>query len=239
MRRRPSRTWLIAIAVGLAVLAAGCGETSHGPPPEDSADDQALVVAEALGSAEAERELERRDEAPQIRTAVPEFGFRSSPFARFTQIQRMRDAAFDKLFEKTALDRVVDELPFREPPLNVRQWVFTDRSPTLDTIAARRRFYRMSAREQLRLLTPKLEHTLYARVDEKQFYALSEQAREAAVRTFYRAADALFRKAGIRDFVLVVSPLTESVDKLPALAVGRDGTATLTLLGRARPGNGT
>lgn len=97
----------------------------------------------------------------------------------------------------------------------------------------------MSPRAQAQALVPKLEHKLYARVDEDEFYGMSERAREAAVKTFYRDAEKLLlRKAGIHDFVLVVTRLTETLEQLPELAVGRDGSASLTPLGRARPGGG-
>ena len=230
------RTLLRASALVLAALIAGCG-ANIGPPPEPTATDEALVIAEALGSLQAEHELEERDEAQEIGAARPSFGLRFE-FGRLTLLERMRDRAFDLRFKKTPFDRAVDELPLRKPPLHVRQWVMTDQGPTLDTRADRDRFYRLSEREQSQMLIPKLEHRLYARVDEKQFYAMSERAREAAVKAFYRDAEKVFRKAGFRDFELVVSPLTDNLEQLPELAVGRNGSAALTALGRGRPGPG-
>lgn len=235
----PSRitTLLTAFVLACAALLVGCGGSKSGPPPEERATIDSLVIAEALGSGEAGRELERREAAREVSAEFPRFGFRNQ-IGRLTAIEQLRDRAFDTRFQKTPFDRVVDKLPLREPPLHVLQWVLTDRSLTLDTRAERERFYRLPERAQAQWLVPKVEHKLYARVDEKQFYAMSESARAAAVEAFYRDAEKLFQQAGIRDFVLVVAPLTETLEQLPELAVGRGGSASLTLLGRARPGGG-
>lgn len=230
-------TLLPALMLACTALLVGCGGSKSGLPPEEHAKIDSLVIAEALGSGEAERELERREEAREVSAEFPRFGFRNET-GRLTAIEQLRDRAFDTRFQKTPFDRVVDKLPLRAPPLHVLQWVLTDRSPILDTRAKRERFYRLSERAQAQWLVPKLEHKLYARVDEKQFYAMSESARAAAVKAFYRDAEKLFRQAGIRDFVLVVTPLTETLEQLPELAVGRAGSASLTLLGRAPSGGG-
>jgi hypothetical protein len=95
------------------------------------------------------------------------------------------------------------ELPLRKPPLHVVQWV-TD-SP-LDK--------------------------LHSKAERERFYGMSVRARQAAVKAFYRDADPLLKKAGLKDFVLVVTPLTETTKDLPAFAIGRDGSASLTDLGR-------
>ena len=215
----------------------GCGQGSSDPPPEEHATLAALVIAEALGSAEAERELEQREETREASAEFPQFGFRNE-IDRRTAIQRMRDRAIDERFRRTPFDKAIDQLPLREPPLRVVQWVTTDRSPTLDTRTERERFYRLTEREQARWLIPRPEHKLYARVSQDQFYAMPERERASAVRAFYRDARKAFEDKGIRDFVLVVTPLTETLEQLPALAVGRDGSASLTLLGRMRPGRG-
>jgi len=67
---------------------------------------------------------------------------------------------------------------------------------------------------------------------------MSQRARAAAVRAFYRDAEKVVKKKGIRDFVLVVTPLTKTTEHLPPFAIGRDGTASLTPLGRERPDSG-
>jgi hypothetical protein len=219
-----------------AALLAGRGGTRD-PPPEGGATVESLVIAEALGSAEAERELEQREKTLQARVDLPRFGFRSES-RELMAIARLRDFAINERFRKTPFDEAVGKLPFRKPPLRVLQWVLTDRSHTLDSRADRERFYRLSERAQTQWLTPKPEHKLYARVNEAEFYAMSEGARAKAVKVFYRSARRLFQHEGIRDFVLVVTPLTEALEHLPAFAVGRDGSASLTPLGRARPGPG-
>src|SRR5215218_9252810 len=185
-------TLLTAFGFVVVVVLVGCGG-ERDVSPEARATSRALVIAEALGSAEAERELERREEALGDSVRPPVFGFASGITPRLTAIERMRDDASDRLFQKTPFHRAVDELPFRQPPLRVRQWVLTDRSPRIQTRAQRERFFRMSERAQALLLEPKLEHKLYARVDEDQFYGMSARAREAAVKEFYRDAEQLFR----------------------------------------------
>jgi hypothetical protein len=65
---------------------------------------------------------------------------------------------------------------------------------------------------------------------------MSESARAAAVRKFYRDAEKIVKKKGIRDFVLVVTPLTKTLKELPAFAIGRDGRTMLTPLGQNRAG---
>jgi hypothetical protein len=75
-------------------------------------------------------------------------------------------------------------------------------------------------------------HKLYATVSRKRFCALSAAERERAVTTFFRSADSIFRRGGVDDLELVVTPVTEQLDKLPALATARGKTVTLTSRGR-------
>jgi len=233
---------MLLVVFGLmnaAVVVAGCGGGNTLASPEETASNTSLVTAQALGSPEAERELERRHEAQEIPAAAPGFGFGFGDRDRTrAAIERMQDRAFDALFKNTLFDHAIDQLPLRRAPLDVRQWVTIDPSYRLDTVGQRKRFYRMSEREQAGLLIRKPKHTLYARVDAERFYGMSERARAAAVRSFYRDAQKVFESQGIGDLVLVVTPLTETVGDLPALAVGRGGSASLTLLGRARSANG-
>ncbi len=237
---RTFTTLLVAVVLVVgALIVAGCRNGNDVSAPEETASNTSLVTAQALGSAEAERELERRHEAQDAPAAAPPLGLAFGDRQKTrTAIERMQDRAFDALFRNTLFDKAIDRLPFRKAPLHVRQWVTIDPSYTLDTLAQRERFYRMSEREQARLLIRKPKHTLYARVDPERFYAMSERARAAAVKAFYRDAQRAFETAGIRDFVLVVTPLSETIGELPALAVGREGSASLTLLGRARSADG-
>jgi hypothetical protein len=234
----------LALVLAFGMIGAGCGG-ERVPPPEARATNESLAIAEALGSADAASELERRKETldaqARSRALAPNLGFGLPPVASpgedrtLRSIWRMQDRAGDKLFAKTEVDRALDELKLRTPPLHVLQWVLTNLAPYLDTRAERERFYRMSEAEQARQLIPKVEHEVYARVDEDQFYAMSESDREAAVKAFYRDAERRFLKQGIRDFVLVVTPYMPTTEHLPALAIGRDGSASLTPLGRKRP----
>lgn len=217
-------TPLVALVLVSAGLVMGRGEES---PPEKRASDEALVRAEAAGSAEAERELERRNE----KLEAPAFAGRKGADRRVAAIERLQDNSFDKQFKKTPFDRGIDRLPLREPPLDVLQWVTTERSRMLEKRAERERFYRMSEREQARWLAPQRSNKLYARVDREDFFGMSVRERAAAVKAFYRDAEKLFRKRGIRDFVLVVTPYTKTTERLPAFAIGRDGSVSLTPLG--------
>ena len=237
MRLSPSLFALLAVSLS-AVAVAGCGATPP-PAPEARATDESLIIAETLGSAAAEQELQRRLDALEARADFqgigfpPGFAFGGKDTA-IEAIRRLQDHANDTQFQKTPFDKAIDKLPFRKPPLHVRQWVMTDTRAPIDTRADRERFYRLTQAQQARLLIPAPEHTLYARVDAEQWYAMTEDARAEAVKTFYRDARKVFAHASIDDFVLIVTPLTETLEHLPALAVGQNGSATLTSLGRTR-----
>lgn len=231
-------TLVIAVAVAVSVffLIRG-GESS----PEEKATNAALSSAVALGSPEAEAELERRSEeleGEQERKAA----------ASERELRRLEDKsdriddlgwrAFNEQFRKTPFDKGIDKLPLRKPPLDVEQWVTDSPPDKLPTKAARERFYRMSDRERaaaVRKFYRSGPKKLYARIDPDRWYRMSQRERAAAVREFYREAEKVFRKKGIPDFVLVVTPLTKTTEHLPPLAVGRDGSTSLTPLGRSRP----
>lgn len=119
---------------------------------------------------------------------------------------RREDRAFDRGFRETPFERLVGRLPVREPPLYVEQYITTQNS-----------------------------HTVYTAVDPKRFFCGRTTARrKAAVSAFYRDAEKPFRAAGIDDFVQVVTPLAETTESLPALAVARKGSVSLTRRGRAK-----
>lgn len=112
------------------------------------------------------------------------------------------DEEFDKAFAETPFDRLVGRLPIRRPPLHVQQYITGD------------------------------GHKVYAAVDRKRFCALSPARREQAVSAFFRSADGTFRRGGVDDLELVVTPVTETLDELPALATASGKSATLTSRGR-------
>lgn len=232
----PTLVIVLAVAVAVLLLVRG-GESSSSP--EKDATNKALSDAMAIGSLEAEAELERRSQAledEQERKGETSRRELDQLDDRSDRIDDLGWRAFNEQFRKTPFDRTIDRLPLREPPLHVVQWVTDSPPDKLLGKAARERFYRMSARarkEAVRQFYRSGPTKLYARVDRKRFYGMSVREREAAVKAFYRDAEPWFKKAGIKDFVLVVTPWTETTKDLPALAVGRGGSATLTPLGRA------
>lgn len=240
-----SRSRITALVIAVAVAVAGGaflltrgGESS----PEESASNEALSSALALGSREAEAELARRSE--ELQEEAERKGATSSARElrrgedKVDRIDDLQWRAFNEQFRKTPFDKGIDQLPMRKPPLEVEQWI-TDLPPDkLTTEAARERFYRMSRRARAAAVR-KFYRTgpkkLYARIDEDRWYRMSQRERAAAVRAFYRNAEKIVKKKGIRDFVLVVTPLTKTIKELPAFAVGRDGSVSITPLGRSRP----
>ncbi|MGI8945964.1 MAG: hypothetical protein ACR2GL_06990 [Thermoleophilaceae bacterium] len=203
---------------------------------EERASNQALSSATALGSVKAESELERRSEALEAKAERKLFS--SDLRGTEDKIDRIDDLgwrAFDEQFRRSPFDRGIDKLPLRKPPLDVVQWVTDSPPDPLRTKAQRERFYGMSQRAReaaVRKYYRSGPHKLYARVDRRRFFGMSKRARAAAVRAFYRDARPFFKKAGIKDFVLVVTPWSKTTEHLPAYAVGRGGSATLTPLGR-------
>lgn len=223
------------------LLLAGCGETA----PERDASDAALVDAAAAGSNEASDELERRDETSDALDdaleALRARGFdvgeaRESGRERRDEVDRLEDDAADRQFAETDVDRALDRLPLRKPPLDVLQWVLTDTGDDLVDAdpEQRKRVYELSARERKERFAPKPSHEVHARVDRDAWYGMTREQRARAVRSFYREAQKAFAAEGIDDLVLIVAPLNETTEHLPPLAVGRDGKAALTPLGRQR-----
>jgi hypothetical protein len=119
---------------------------------------------------------------------------------------RKRREQFDQNFKQTPFEKLISELPIRKPPLYVEQYITNPGSHKLYTAVARKRF----------------------------FCTLTPGQRALAVQVFYRDASKVFRAGGVKDFVQVVTPLAETTERLPALAVARHGSVQLTGLGRAR-----
>ena len=113
------------------------------------------------------------------------------------------DRKFEQSFKETPFERAIHRLPVRRPPLFVEQYITGE------------------------------GHKVYTAVDEKRFCKLSRAEREAAVSSFYRAADRSVRSAGVKDFVQVVTPLAVTTDDLPALATGQAGKVSLSRRGRS------
>ena len=113
------------------------------------------------------------------------------------------DKEIEKSFEESPFERAILKLPIRKPPLYVEQYITGE------------------------------GHKAYTAVDEKRFCKLSPAKREAAVTSFYKAADRDLRRAGVKDFVQVVTPLASTTEELPALATGRAGKVSLSRRGRS------
>lgn len=117
--------------------------------------------------------------------------------------QKKEDREFDRSFEESSFERLVGKLPIRKPPLYVEQYITGD------------------------------GHKLYTAVDRKRFCKMTAAAREKAVASFFRTADRSFRRGKVDDFEMVVTPLSDTIDKLPALATARRGKVSLTSRGRS------
>ena len=213
--RKPSATALLL----LALLAAGCnGDDGSGREKASTETQEATSTHQATAPARepSAREL-RRQAAERRRRARREAAGRRRDGERDLEREhaarkreaardRQQDRELDRSFEGTPLDKVLSRLPIGEPPLYVRQY-----------------------------LTFEGSHRVYTAVAPKRFFCGKTPARrKAAVTAFYRDADRRFRRAGIDDFVQVVTPVGGSAGELPALAVGRRGAVSLTARGRAK-----
>jgi hypothetical protein len=116
--------------------------------------------------------------------------------------QAREDRQFDKSFTETSFERIAGKLPIRKPPLYVQQYITGD------------------------------GHKVYTAVDRKTFCKLSVSAKQKAVASYFKSADALFRAGHVNDFQQVVTPVSDSIEKLPALATASGGSVKVTPLGR-------
>ncbi len=116
--------------------------------------------------------------------------------------QDQNDREFDRSFTESSFERLVGKLPVSEPPLYVEQYITGE------------------------------GHTVYTAVDRTRFCKLSEAKRKQAVASFFESANKQFRAAKVNDFEVIVTPLSDNIDKLPALATADGDAVTLTALGR-------
>lgn len=112
------------------------------------------------------------------------------------------DEKIEESFEESPFERAILKLPVRRPPLYVQQYITGE------------------------------GHKVYTAVDEKRFCKMSRAKRQAAVTSFYKAADRSLRRAGVKDYVQVVTPLAATTEELPALATGQAGKVSLSRRGR-------
>lgn len=212
LRRTALLTTLVAV---VAVVAIGCGGDDDGSDGE-----RAATSPTVTDRAREPDTRERRERAGKNGRGASGKG-RGGVKKRLSKAERERERArerreaerdrkedreFDRAFRETAFEKLVGQLPVRKPPLYVEQYI-----------------------------TQQNSHRIYTAVDPKRFFCGKTPARrKAAVSAFYREASRSFRRRGIDDFVQVVTPLAETVENLPALAVAREGSVSLTKRGRAK-----
>ncbi|MDQ4049487.1 MAG: hypothetical protein M3131_08940 [Actinomycetota bacterium] len=213
MPRRHQLPAFVALVALAGVLAAGCSGDD-----EKSGDDKASGTARTAPGDKAKpgRERGKADERPgagkkkgrtaRKRLSKAEIAKERRALKREAEQDRREDREFDRGFRETAFEKLVGQLPIREPPLFVEQYITSRGSSTVYTAVAPKRF----------------------------FCGRSPARRKAAVTAFYRDAAKLFRRRGVNNFVQVVTPIAETAERLPALATGRNGSVSLTKRGRAK-----
>lgn len=213
MSRHHLRVLLPLAAVG-AGLAAGCSAGDEPGEKAATAPERAPVEKpEPRSEREGSKNGEKKKEEDKRKGKVAEAPVTKAQIekerraARREEAQdRKADRKFDREFEETPFERILTQLPIRKPPLFVEQYI-TERDSS----------------------------TVYTAVSPKRFFCgRSTAQRKAAVTAFYRDADRLFRRGGVKDFVQVVTPIAETTEELPALARGRNGSVTLTKRGRGK-----
>lgn len=204
------------LATLVAVVAIGCG----GDDENGSEGERAATSPTVTDRAQKPDTRERRERAAkngrrgskkgrgtvEKRPSKAERRQERARERREAERDRKEDREFDRAFRQTAFEKLVGQLPVRKPPLYVEQYITEQKS-----------------------------HRIYTAVDPKRFFCGKTPARrKSAVSAFYRDASRSFRRRGIDDFVQVVTPLAETVDNLPALAVAREGSVSLTRRGRGK-----
>ena len=185
--RRPC---IALIPLALALGLAGC-----------SGDDDS---GEKAGAGTTTDEVRRARTAPEGRDQAGARREAEEEKQRKRDLESLEDdRGFDRGFEDTPFDRLVDKLPLKEAPLHVQQYITGD------------------------------GHKVYAAVSRKQFCGLSAARRQRAVESYFESANRTFRRAKVDDLEIAVTPASETLDKLPELATARGDTVTLTRLGRS------
>lgn len=199
----------LALAMLAAAFAAGCGGDDEGGDGASTAGTTStgVTTAQAQDSRTLEKQAEdrKKQDAKKKKAAKEDLKQEQEAAKKEAARDRAEDRKFDEAFEETPVEKVLSGLPLRKSPLYVQQYLTTEGS-----------------------------HKVYTAVDPKRFCAATQARRKAAVTTFYRSADKRFRAAGIDDFAQVVTPVSQSTDKLPALATAGKGTVRLTARGRSK-----
>lgn len=215
MTRLGIRSALIALALTALVAAAGCGGDDDSSDEAKPAKTATGPDAEALARAERERRIAAAKEKRAGKKGRPKKSRReireqrareAAQLRKEREQERREDREFDKGFEETPFDKLVDKLPIRKPPLYVEQYITDAKS-----------------------------HKLHTAVDRKRFFCkMTPRQRKKAVEGSYRAADKVMRSGGVTDFVQVVTLTAETLEDLPTLATARKGSVSLTKLGRGK-----
>lgn len=193
------------------MLAAGCSGDD-----EDAGKDQASTTAKTAPAEKPKtsdekarkgsRGARKKGRAARRKVSKAELEKERRALKREEARDRREDRKFDQSFNETAFEKLVAELPIRKPPLFVEQYITSRGSSTVYTAVAPKRF----------------------------FCGRSAARRKAAVSAFYEDANRVFRRGGVKDFVQIVTPIADTTESLPALAVGREGKVSLTKRGRAK-----
>lgn len=209
----PRLRLLLALAALAGVLAAGCSDDDEGSEGADAgtaAETAPVEKPRANGrGGKAAREAGKgkgrvRGKAAKRRPTAAELARERRAIEKEKAEDEKDDREFDRSFKQTPFEETVATLPIRKPPLFVQQYI-TD------------------------------GNTVYTAVAPKRFFCGRSPARRRALVTeFYRDADRRFRRRGIENFVQIVTPVAETLEELPALAIGRKGSVSLTRRGRAK-----
>ena len=142
-------------------------------------------------------EIRRSGKTPNPKEVAAARQERADERVKQREEEELEDKEFDEAFEETPFDRLVDKLPLRKPPLHVAQYISGD------------------------------GHKIYAAVSRQRFCGLSADRRKRAVSSYFESADRTFREGKIDDLEVVVTPVTEKLDELPALATASGDTVKL------------
>ena len=200
-----TRPWLSLPLIALLLLALGASGCGGDDSEEKAASttEEAGDRSEAPPTATEAGERRKAPRPPKERDDARREAAEKKQQARELEQAKRDDRKFDEAFEETPFERAIQRLPIRKPPLYVEQYI-----------------------------TEQGRDTVYTAVDEKRFCKMTAAQRTKAVASFYRDARRSLRRAGVKGFAQVVTPLAETTEKLPALATARAGKVSLSRRGR-------
>jgi hypothetical protein len=190
-------------AVLAALLLAGCGTTGGADAPRETPAPTVGASEENVDAVEEQlQSLARRQDAAKKAGDTAEVARLER---EIVELERAQDAAVE---EEEQIDepyeRAIDQLPLREPPLYVIQFLLDD------------------------------THELVVRVRPRRFFCgRSPEQRLAAVRAYYEQARRAMIANDIVDFVMIVDE-TRETGTITALARASGDDVALTARGRGR-----